>query len=266
MVETGQVLNPVSDAAAFAVVIPAYNEAATIRGVAARALRHAPRVIVVDDGSLDGTADALEDLPVTVLRHVRNLGKASSLWRGMETALRDGATAVITLDGDGQHAPEDIPRLVAAHRRHPRTIVIGSRLHERHRIPPLRYYANRAANFWIGWAAGQSIPDSQSGFRLYPAEVLRSVQVAHGRTAGFVFESEILIEAGRGGMPSVPVPIAAIYGDHLRASHFRRVTDIALIVRMVAWKLLARGMDLPGLIRSLRQSDRPKRDGAFSQC
>jgi glycosyltransferase involved in cell wall biosynthesis len=240
----------------FAVVIPAYNESATIRDVAVRAWRRVPRVIVVDDGSEDGTAAVMEDLPVTLLRHPRNLGKASSLWCGMELALQEGATAVITLDGDGQHAPEEIPRLIAMHRRYPRSIVVGSRLHDKHKIPRARYYANRMANFWIAWAAGHHIPDSQSGFRLYPAEVLRLVPVAHGPAAGFVFESEILIEAGRRGMRSMAVPVTAIYGRHLRASHFRQVADIARITRMVAWKLLSRGLDLPGLIRSLRDPER----------
>jgi len=84
----------------FAVVIPAYNEAATIRGVAERALDHIPSVIVVDDGSSDGTAAALDGLPVTLVRNPRNLGKAASLWRGMALALAEEARAVVTLDGD----------------------------------------------------------------------------------------------------------------------------------------------------------------------
>lgn len=244
---------PEAGAPRYAVVIPAYNEAATIRDVALRAARQVARVIVVDDGSTDGTAAALAGLPVTLLRQPRNLGKAAGLWRGMELALAEGATAVITLDGDGQHAPEEIPRLVAMHRRHPGRIVIGARLRDRERTPRSRYYANRVADFWIGWAAGQRLDDSQSGFRLYPAEVLKAVEVAHGPGAGFVFESEILIEAGRKGRGSVATPVAAIYGPHLRASHFRKVTDITLIVLMVAGKLLARGLDPAGLVRSLRR-------------
>ena len=238
-----------------AVVIPAYNEAATIRDIASRALAHADRVIVVDDGSTDDTARQLAGLPLTLLRNPHNMGKAASLWRGMQMAVEAGAQVVVTLDGDGQHCPEDIPPLRAAARAHPECIVIGSRLHEKDKIPKARYRANRFANFWIAWAAGYPIRDSQSGFRLYPAALLRRIRVGHDKNAGFVFESEVLIEAGRMGVRSVDVPIAAIYVSHARPSHFRPVADIALIVRMVAWKLLSRGMYLPGLVRSLRRPD-----------
>ena len=235
-----------------AVVIPAYNEAATIRGVAERALARVSRVIVVDDGSVDGTDVALKGLPVTLIRNPRNLGKAASLWRGIALALAEDAGAVITLDGDGQHRPEDIPRLLAAHQRDPDALVVGARLHDGGGIPAERYYANRFANFWIAWAAGQRVEDSQSGFRVYPAALLRALPPNLGSASSFVFESEVLIEAGRRGAKLTWVPIPAIYEARGRPSHFRPVIDVALITRMVAWKLLSRGLYLRGLLRSLR--------------
>lgn len=240
------------DPASLAVVIPAYNEAVTIRGVAERALAQVPRVIVVDDGSVDGTAAALEGLPVTLLRNSRNLGKAASLWHGMALALADDVEAVVTLDGDGQHRPEDIPRLLEAYRLQPGALIVGARLHEGGNIPAERYLANRFANFWIAWAAGQHVKDSQSGFRVYPSALLRALPQRVGRAAGFVFESEVLIEAGRRGARLAWVPIPAIYEPRGRRSHFRPVLDIALITRMVAWKLISRGLYLRGLLRSLR--------------
>jgi glycosyltransferase involved in cell wall biosynthesis len=237
----------------FAVVIPAYNEAATIRDLAVRALQQCPQVIVVDDGSADGTGAALAGLPVQVLRNERNLGKAASLWRGAEAALALGLDAIVTLDGDGQHAPEDIPRLVAAAREHPGAIVIGARLADRGAIPKARLTANRIAAFWVSWACGQCLEDSQSGFRVYPAELFRKLSIPHGRARSFVFESEILIEAARLGHRCVMVPIAAVYPPGLRASHFRPVLDIVRITRMIAWKLLSRGLYLQGLYRAYFQ-------------
>jgi glycosyltransferase involved in cell wall biosynthesis len=246
---------------ALAAVIPAFNEARTIRDVAERTLQHVPFVIVVDDGSTDGTGAALAGLAVTLLSNEQNRGKAVSLAKGAEYAFARGARAILTLDGDGQHRPEDIPRLVAAHDRDPRAIIIGSRLHDRDRIPRDRYLANRFANFWIAWAAGQPIADSQSGFRVYPAALLQEGRPRLDRASGFVFESEILIDAGRRDVRLINVPISAIYPARARRSHFRPVLDIAQITRMVAWKLLSSGLYLPGLVRSLQPTARDEVEG-----
>jgi glycosyltransferase involved in cell wall biosynthesis len=232
-------------------VIPAFNESRTIRDVAARTLQVLPDVIVVDDGSTDGTRSALDGLAVTVISNPANLGKGASLWRGFSVALAEGADAVVTLDADAQHRPEDIPRLVEAWQATPARVVIGARLWDRDKVPPLRYFGNRFANFWVAWASGYPVVDSQSGFRVYPASLLRRVQVSHGPNARFAFESEILIEAGRAGFPTRPVPIAALYPMQARASYYRNAADTARIVRMIAWKLLSRGLNLPGLVRSL---------------
>ena len=234
------------------VVIPLYNEIASARGVVERSLAQLADVIVVDDGSTDGTAAALAGLPVTLIRNPRNLGKAASLWRGIAVALAEDADAVVTLDGDGQHRPEDIPRLLAAHRRDPEALIVGARLHDSSGIPAERYLANRFANFWVAWAAGQRVEDSQSGFRVYPATLLRALPPRMGRAAGFVFESEVLIDAGRRGAKLAWVPIPAIYEQRSRPSHFRPVVDFLLIARMIAWKLISRGFYLRGLVRSLR--------------
>lgn len=239
-----------------AAVIPAFNEVGTIRDVAARTLRRVSEVVVVDDGSSDGTGAALAGLPVTLIRNERNRGKAFSLARGAGHAIARGAEAIVTLDADGQHRPEDIPRLVEAHERDPAALIVGSRLHDRAHIPRERYVANRFANFWIAWAAGQPIADSQSGFRIYPAGLLRELSPRAERHPGFIFESEILIEAGRRGVRITDVPVSAAYPERGRRSYFRPVLDFARIARMVAWKLLSRGLYLPGLIRSLQRPAR----------
>ena len=235
-----------------AIVIPAFNEARTIRDIAANALRESPLVIVVDDGSTDGTADALSGLAVQVVRHDVNLGKAAALWKGFDAALERGADYVATLDGDGQHDPSDLRKLVNAARVHPRAIVIGARLLDRGKAPAARRFANRVADFWISWAAGYPIADSQSGERLYPAELLRVVEAGHDRRTSFTFESEVLIRGARCGYASVSVPIRTIYAHDGRRSHFRPVRDIGRIVMMVARALLAKGLYPAGLWNSMR--------------
>ncbi|MDX2478440.1 MAG: glycosyltransferase family 2 protein [Gammaproteobacteria bacterium] len=233
----------------FAVVIPAYLEEGTIRDVAERSIHECDSVIVVDDGSSDGTSEVLKDLPLTVLRNETNMGKAASLWRGMQEALAGGIDGVITLDADGQHRPEDIPKLIQLARDNPETIIIGSRLHDRDAIPVSRYRANRFANFWIAWASGFPIEDSQSGFRYYPASLLKSIKLDTSREKSFVFESEVLIEAGSRGVRTKAVQIPAIYGTAMRPSHFQSVKDIMRITRMVAGRLFRNGMNLPGFYR-----------------
>jgi len=235
-----------------AIVIPAFDEARTIRGIAERSLRQCALVIVVDDGSTDGTAAALEGLGVHVLRHERNEGKASSLWDGFQHALASGADAVVTLDGDGQHQPEDVSRLLLAASEHPHRVIVAARLKGRESYPKARRRANRFADFWISWAAGHPIADSQSGQRFYPAALLLQLQARHDAGAAFTFESEALIQAAKLGYTTVAVPIVAIYDPAGRPSHFRPVRDIARIVAMVAGKLLATGLYPMGLWRSLR--------------
>ena len=236
-------------ARAYWVVIPAYNEAATVRDVVMRARQRCPNVIVVDDGSTDGTAQILAGLDVTVLRNGENCGKASSLSRGFDHALAHGAVGVITLDADGQHAPEEIPTFMEQSLDNPNTFLVGARRRDQRRASFWRYVANRIADFWIGWAAGLPIEDSQSGFRLYPARLLREVTIPHGPDKSFVYESEILIEAARHGFVFRNVAVSVRPRPGSRPSHFRPLLDIARIVRMVAWKLVSRGMYPMGLYR-----------------
>lgn len=235
----------------YILVIPAYNESATIREVVLGALRYFGTVIVVDDGSNDGTVEKLSNLPVTLRQHPENLGKAASLWNGMQAALSLGAKGIVTMDGDGQHDPADLPKLLMAAQAHPDKLVIGSRLWNRAVIPTARYRANRFANFWIAWASGQTIEDSQSGFRVYPAQLIRLCQVQLSRNQGFVFESEIIIEAARHRFLCAFLPVQTTYPVNARPSHFHPVKDIARITRMVVWRLIIRGFFLPGLWRSL---------------
>ncbi len=243
------------------VVVPAFQEAATIGAVVARLRGAAPGVplLVVDDGSSDGTGAIAAAAGAEVVATPANEGKGAALRRGMQAALARGAAFVATLDGDGQHRPEDLPRLLALAR--PDRIVIGSRRRASGQ-PASRRRANRIADFWISWAAGHAVADSQSGFRIYPAAALADLARYEGRARRFSFESEILIDAARRGIVTEAADIPALYAGTLRRpSHFRPVADIARIVIMVAGKLLARGMDPAGLRRSLAGRRRMEQEG-----
>ena len=240
------------------IVIPAFDEEATIRPLAEAALALCPRVLVVDDGSRDATAERLQDLPLTLLRHDANRGKAASLRSAFVHALAHGAECAITLDGDGQHDPADLPRLLAAWRADPSRVVIGSRLHDAAAFPPLRLFGNRFACFWISWAAGHTIADSQSGLRVYPRAVMALALDGGAPSDRFTFESEILIEAAARGHETLSVPVPGRYPKGARRSHYRGFVDTARIVAMVAGRLLRRGLYPQGLWRSLRGAPVPE--------
>ena len=211
------------------VVIPALNEALRIREVVEGALAECDRVILIDDGSDDGTAERIADLPVTVLRHATRMGKGASLRDGFREALRQGAAAVLSMDGDGQHLAADIPRMIAAANRHPNCIVMGARLRKRAQQPTYRRIANDFGDWGIAWGCGYRIADTQSGQRLYPAAVAALDDVPG---EDFVFEAQILISAARRlGMGVVAVPIESRYAGagvvgQFRKSHFRPLRDL----------------------------------------
>jgi glycosyltransferase involved in cell wall biosynthesis len=237
-----------------AVVIPALNEALRIRGVVEGALAQCTRVIVVDDGSDDDTVARIADLPITLLRHPRRMGKGASLRDGFHEALRTGARAVLTMDGDGQHQASDIPRMIDAANHYPGHIVIGARLRKRSQQPVHRRLANEFGDWGIAWGTGYQVADSQSGQRLYPANV-----AALGDVPGedFVFEAQILISAARLlGTRCVSVPIESRYkcvhsDEQFRASHFRPLRDLWRITSHIVLQVLRHG-GLPAVYRSVR--------------
>lgn len=246
-------LNSVLTPAQVAVVIPARNEVDTIRNVVTACLTQVSAVIVVDDASTDGTSAAIADLPITLIRSDVQLGKGGALQKGFTAALQAGAQAVITLDGDGQHDPNDIPDFIAAANRFPDHLVLGARLKQLQCAPRQRLLANRIADFWISWGAGLPVRDSQCGHRLYPASLLNAVSVPASPEYGFVFESELLIDAARAGFAVVSVPIEARYPPHARPSHFHPARDVWRITKMMSRKILLCRLYLPGLWRSLTQ-------------
>lgn len=227
-----------------AVVIPALNEALRIRDVVAGALVQCANVIVIDDGSDDDTCAHIADLPVTVLRHPQRMGKGASLRDGFRAALQRGCVGVLTMDGDGQHAADDIPRLLAAGNRHPGAVIIGARLRKRSQQPTYRRLANQFGDWGIAWGTGYRIADSQSGQRFYPAEVAALDDVPG---EDFVFEAQILISAARQlGTRCVSVPIESRYKsvhsqEQFRASHFKPWRDFSRITTHIVRQSLRIG-------------------------
>ena len=207
-------------------LIPAYEEGPRIAAVVRAAAAHLP-VVVIDDGSTDDTAAAAEAAGATVLRQVLNAGKGAALRAGFRHALDAGVDAVVTLDADGQHDPDEIPRCVAAFEAARPELVIGQR--DFSRMPPVRRLSNTLGGAALALALGRGVPDNQSGYRLIGRTLMRAL--LDSDESGFEFEVEMIARCIALGLPVSSVPIATIYDgapSHIRPLHhlreFARVT------------------------------------------
>jgi hypothetical protein len=202
--------------------IPVYNNAATIADIARRCREQLAHVIVIDDGSNDADLGTLlKDLPVTVLRHSTNRGKGAALATAFRHAAERGAQYLITLDGDGQHFPEDIPRFLPHLASD--TILIGERREISGAMPRSSLFGRDFSDFWIAVETGAAVRDSQSGFRAYPLQPILSLPL-HARH--YNFEMEILTRALWAGLKVESVPIRVWYPPACeRVSSFRPFVD-----------------------------------------
>lgn len=205
-------------------VIPAYNCAPTVGGVVEGLRRHVERVVVVSDGSVDATAAEARRAGAEVEELARNGGKGRALRRGIELALRGDPAALVLLDADAQHDPDDVPEFIAEWDRSRADLVVGCRLQDARRIPPSRYWTNYIGSRILSWMTGRELLDSQSGYRLVSAPLARRLRL---RSDGYAVESEMLIKAARAGARLAHVRIRTIYND--AGSHFRPFVDTVRI-------------------------------------
>ncbi len=212
-------------------LIPAWNEGPRLRPVVEGTRRHLP-VLVVDDGSQDETVVVAEEAGATVVRHERNLGKGVALMTGFDWALERGWDGVLTLDADGQHDPDDIPKFLEAHGMDRWDLIIGRR--DFQRMPFPRRYTNPFGSWLLSLALGERILDNQSGFRLHHRRLLETLDLS---TTGFELEVEVIIEAVCREMRIGWVDIRTIYGIDKR-SYFHPVKDSVRFLGMVwhAWR------------------------------
>ena len=216
-----------SDLFAPCALIPAYRAEATVGDVVRGSLRHVPRVLVVDDGSPDRTSEAGREAGAEVLRLDVNGGKGTALRAGLDRLLARGdpasaPTHVALLDADGQHDPDDLPRLLEAARTGD-PFVIGSRMDEAASIPAYRHRTNEIGSRILSRMTGLEIQDAQSGYRVVDADLLRQLSL---NARGYIIETEMLLKAAPHLRRFRHVPVRAIYGG---PSHYRPFRDTWLI-------------------------------------
>lgn len=210
------------------ILIPAYQEGRRIGAVVREVLPFAPRVVVVDDGSADDTAAAARAAGAEVLVHTVNQGKGAALQTGFNYAREQGAQYVLTMDGDGQHAPSDIPIFLEAFASGKWPVIVGNRMDNTEKMPLVRRLTNRFMSWLLSRKMGQRVPDTQNGFRLYRTDVIPDMPDGDAR---FAAESEILLLLARCGVAIGAVPVQVIYGDE--RSKIRPVRDTLRFMRML---------------------------------
>lgn len=205
------------------IVIPLYNHAATVREVAQHCHTLHERVLVVDDGSSDGGGGTLDGLDVQLLRHEVNRGKGAAIRTAAIEAARQRMTHIVTIDADGQHDPSDIPQILAVLARDPLSIVVGKRNFDTDNVPGSSRFGRKFSNFWLRLQTGQSLEDTQSGFRAYPLVVFEELGF---RASRYSFEIEVLVKAAWAGVPLYDADISVYYPPpEKRISHFDKLRD-----------------------------------------
>ena len=211
------------------IVVPTYNNAKTIGGVLSDIKQYANHIIVVNDGSTDDTTQILSEIEgIEIITHQRNSGKGTALKNGLCKAKDDGYRYAITIDSDGQHFASDIPTFVKEIEETPDTLLVGGRNIQADNMPGKNTFANKFSNFWFKLETGVKLPDTQSGYRLYPLQLMNVQKWYY--TAKYEFELEALVFASWAGVEVRNIPINVYYPpEGERVSHFRPWRDFTRI-------------------------------------
>lgn len=209
------------------ILIPVYNEQATIGQLVKECRCYSDSIYVVDDGSTDRSAQIAQNEGAVVISHNKNKGKGASLRDSFQKILEKDFEAIITMDGDGQHDPVEIPNFIQKFKESNADLILGNRA-DRRAMPFVRQITNKFMSRIISSIVGQKIPDSQSGFRLIKAEILKSIDL---KTSNFEIESEIIIKIGRMGGRIVSIPISTIY--RREKSKIKPAIDACRFLRLI---------------------------------
>ena len=206
------------------VIIPVYNSEKLIADVLKSVLQYTENLIVVNDGSTDGTLDALKkNSEITLVSYEKNRGKGYALQQGFRKAAEMGFTHAVTMDADGQHLATDIATLVQVSEKQPDALIIGARKFDNPNMPRGNIFANNFSNFWFMVQTGKRLPDTQTGFRVYPLQKIGKMRLFTNR---YEAELEMLVRSAWRNIPIISQPINVYYPPiEERHSHFRGGKD-----------------------------------------
>ena len=217
-----ELLHPIN----FCVIVPTYNNHKTLKKVLDSILDFTPNVIIVNDGSTDETSEILKQYAqLTQIHHAKNSGKGMALRNGFKKAIEMNFEYAITIDSDGQHFASDIPNFIVEIQNQPNSLLIGSRNMTQENVPKKSSFGNKFSNFWFWFETGIKLEDTQSGFRLYPLQLIPKKYY----TNKFEFEIEVIVRSAWKGIVVKNIPIQILYDPAERVSHFRPFKDFTRI-------------------------------------
>jgi glycosyltransferase involved in cell wall biosynthesis len=222
-------MNKLNQSSDLCILIPTYNNEKTLKSVIDAVLLYCSDIIVVNDGSTDGTTEILNAYidTITVLSYPKNKGKGYALKTGFQQARQKGFRYVLTLDSDGQHFADDIPNFIKAIEKHPDALLIGSRNLKQATMKQGSLFANKFSNFWVRMQTFYHLPDTQTGFRLYPLKKMKKILPFCSR---YEAEIELLVRCAWKGITLISIPIQVYYPPvEERVSHFRPNRDFLRI-------------------------------------
>ncbi len=221
------------------ILIPTFNNQKTLKRVIDGVLLYAQEkdVIIINDGSSDNTNEILSTYQdrIQILTNKVNRGKGFSLRRGFKEAIRLGYKNAISIDSDGQHLPEDIPLFIESAYQNPGALLMGSRNMEQEGVPGKSSFGNKFSNFWFKFETGLTLPDTQTGFRLYPLGPLKNTRLF---TTKFETEIEVIVKLAWKNVRIIPINIQVIYDKNERISHFRPFRDFTRISILNTWLVI----------------------------
>jgi glycosyltransferase involved in cell wall biosynthesis len=217
------------------VIIPTYNNQRTLKRVIEGVLELTNNIIIVNDGSTDTTSTILKDYhQIQQIQFLENKGKGVALRKGFKHAISLGYHFAITIDSDGQHFPSDIPNFInELEQNHSKdSLIIGSRNMEQEGVPGKSSFGNKFSNFWFWVETGIKLKDTQSGFRLYPLNIIKNLKFY---TTKFEFEIEVIVKTAWKDIDVKNIPIQVLYDESERVSHFRPFKDFTRISILNTW-------------------------------
>ncbi len=218
------------------ILIPVHNEGKQIGPLVSAVRVRGLDVVVIDDGSTDGSGKIAQDNGAVVITNAVKQGKGASLQRGFHYARGQGYTGVITMDGDGQHAVEDLDAFLDAVRKDENVgLVCGTRMGNSRGMPVVRYLTNRFMSSVISGICQQKVPDTQCGYRYLSSALLDAINLS---SSDFEIETEVLVQSSRSGFKIVSVPVKTIYRNEKS-----KINPLADTLRFFAY-----------LIREMRKS------------